>query len=210
MNSTPTPPREPIAIYVTPFYNSEGPEVGVEPLAEVLATATAATIGAVAEAVRGALVVMPAHTLFVLAIRLYDLGWREEGLYWFYMAQYRARLLRQLQDADYIGNMGDLAFELNSAHSAFMELAGPYFNGYAGCDQARWLATIARVQADNQAITNLSLIYPDVVLVPAEQWEELNRHVNEGLSGLADSIRDGWDELQAARRENGADERFCL
>lgn len=206
---SPTPPRETIAIYVTPFYNSEGPEVGVEPLAEVLATATPATIGAVAEAVQGALAVMPAHTLFVLAIRLYDLGWRDEGLYWFYLAQYRARLLRRLQDEAYIGHMGDLAFELNSAHSAFMDLAGPYFNGYAGCDQTRWLAVIARVQAENQVVIDFSIIYPGVVLVPAEQWADLNRYVNEGMSGLADSIRDNWDELQAVRRENGADERFC-
>ncbi|MGI4871250.1 MAG: hypothetical protein ACRYFX_08740 [Janthinobacterium lividum] len=147
--------------------------------------------------------------LFVLAVRLFDLGQHDEGLHWFYQAQYRARLLHRLLGPTQIGQMFDPAFELESAHRAFLDLAGPYFNGYAGCDQARWLGTIARVQAENQSVPDFSLIYPSLTLLPADQWPALNQQVNEGMGGLADTLRTGWDKMQAERRANGTHERFC-
>ncbi|MDO7844743.1 hypothetical protein Q5H92_00120 [Hymenobacter sp. M29] len=209
--STPLPAglSEPIPFYVTPYYNSEGPEINVGPLSQALLSATPATIGAIAEGLRPALPYQPAVVLFVLAVRLFDLGQHDEGLYWFYQAQYRARLLHRVLDSEQIGQMFDPAFELESAHGAFMELAGPYFNGYAGCSQARWLGVIARVQADNQTAPDFSLIYPDLALRPAAEWPVLNQQVNEGLSQLAEALREGWDEMQAQRRANGTHERFC-
>jgi hypothetical protein len=199
----------PIPIYVTPYYNSEGPEVNIGPLSEALALATPATIGPMAEAWRPALALQPATTLFVLAVRLFDLGQHDEGLYWFYQAQFRARLLHRLLDPVQVGEMFDPAFELNSAHGAFMELAGPYFNGYAGCSQPRWLGTIERVRTDNQTVDNFALIYPDLTLRPAAEWPALHAEVREGLASLAQALREGWDAMQAQRRANGTHARFC-
>ena len=208
-NSLPAGLAVPIPFYVTPYYHSEGPEINVGPLSEALALATPDTIGAMAEAWRPALAFQPATTLFVLAVRLFDLGQHEAGLYWFYQAQYRARLLHRLLDPAQVGEMFDPAFELNSAHGAFMDLAGPYFNGYAGCSQARWLGTIERVRVENQDLPNFGLIYPGLALLPAEQWPALNQEVNDGMGGLADALREGWDDMQAERRANGTHARFC-
>ncbi|MDO7875491.1 hypothetical protein Q5H93_12175 [Hymenobacter sp. ASUV-10] len=97
--SLPAGLAHPIPFYVTPYYNSEGPEINVGPLSEALALATPATIGPMAEAWRPALALQPATTLFVLAVRLFDLGQHDAGLYWFYQAQYRARLLHRVLDA---------------------------------------------------------------------------------------------------------------
>ena len=199
----------PIPFYVTPYYNSEGPEINVGPLSEALAQATPVTIGIMAEAWRPALAFQPATTLFVLAVRLFDLGQYDEGLYWFCQAQYRARLLHRLLDPTQVGEMFDPAFELESAHGAFMELAGPYFNGYAGCSQARWLGTIERVRADNQALPNFALIYPGLALLPAEEWPAGQEEINAGLDGLTAALREGWDEMQTQRRANGTHAQFC-
>ena len=199
----------PIPFYVTPYYNSEGPAINVGPLSEALALATSATIGVMAEAWRPALAYQPATTLFVLAVRLFDLGQHDEGLYWFYQAQYRARLLHRLLDPTQIGQLFDPAFELESAHGAFLELAGPYFNGYAGCAQARWLGAIERVRADNQEVLNFALIYPGLALCPAEEWPANQQAIDAGLAGLATALRAGWDEMQAERRANGTHAQFC-
>ena len=199
----------PIPFYVTPYYHSEGPEISVGPLSEALAQATPGTIGALAEAWRPALAYQPATTLFVLAVRFFDLGQHDAGLYWFYQAQYRARLLSQVLDPEQVGQMFDPAFELNSAHGAFMDLAGPYFNGYAGCSQARWLGTIERVRADNPAAPDFALIYPGLGLRPTEEWSFLNQVVNDGLGELAAALRAGWDDLQTHRRANGTHTQFC-
>jgi hypothetical protein len=208
--STPPPGlAAPIPFYVTPYYNSEGPEINVGPLSEALAQATPDTIGVMAEAWRPALAYQPATTLFVLAVRLFDLGQHDAGLYWFYQAQYRARLLHQVLDPAQVGEMFDPAFELESAHRAFMELAGPYFNGYAGCSQARWLGTIERVRADNPTAPDFALIYPGLSLRPATEWPTLNKEVSAGLGQLADALREGWDDMQAQRRANGTHAQFC-
>ncbi|RTQ49003.1 hypothetical protein EJV47_15550 [Hymenobacter gummosus] len=199
----------PVPIYVTPYYSSEGPEINVGPLSAALQHATADTILPIAEGLRPALAYQPATTLFVLALRLFDLGQRDEGLYWFYQAQYRARLLHRLLDPAQVGQMFDPAFELNSAHGAFMELAGPYFNGYAGCSQPRWLGTIERVRQDNPSPPDFALIYPGRPLLPAEQWPALNQEVNDGLGQLAEMLRAGWDDMQAQRRANGTHQQFC-
>lgn len=195
--------------YVTPYCHSEGPEINVGPLSGALALATPATIGVLAEAWRPALAFQPATTLFVLAVRLFDLGQHDTGLYWFYQAQYRARLLHQVLDPAQVGDMLAPAFELNSAHSAFMDLAGPYFNGYAGCSQARWLGTIERVRADHPEPPDFALIYPGLDLRPAAEWPALNQVVNDGLGELADALRAGWEEMQAQRRANGTHAQFC-
>ena len=199
----------PIPIYVTPYYNAEGPEINVGPLSQALLYATADSIGPIAEGLRPALAYQPAVVLFVLALRLFDLGQHDEGLYWFYQAQYRARLLHRLLEPEQIGQMFDPAFDLESAHSAFMDLAGPYFNGYAGCSPERWLGTIERVRADNQTVPDFSLMYPGLALRPAAEWPALHQEVNEGLGQLAEALREGWAGMQAERRANGTHAKFC-
>jgi hypothetical protein len=152
-----------------------------------------------------ALAYQPAVVLFVLARRFFDLGQRDEGLYWFYQAQYRARLLHPRQ----IGQIFDPAFDLESAHGAIMDPAGPYFNNCASCSPERWLGTIERVRTDNQTVPDFSLLYPDLGLRPAAEWPGLNQEVNEGLAQLAEALCAGWDEMQAARRANGTHAKFC-
>ena len=69
--------------------------------------------------------------LYVAAIRLYDLGYRKEAIYWFYSAQYRGRQFGVLLDQTKMGSIGSPGFELLHAQNAFYQLVGPYINGYA-------------------------------------------------------------------------------
>lgn len=46
--------------------------------------------------------------LYVGAIRLYDLGYRKEAVYWFYSAQYRGRQFGVLLDQTKMGTIGSL------------------------------------------------------------------------------------------------------
>ena len=132
----PTGLASPIPCAVAPYYQAEGPTITIGPLSQALGLATPDTIGMLAEAWRPALAYQPATTLFVLAVRLFDLGQHEAGLYWFYQAQYRARLLYHLLDHAHVHHATDPAFELTSAHIAFLDQCGPSFTGYAGCSLA--------------------------------------------------------------------------
>jgi hypothetical protein len=72
-----------------------------------------------------------ADVMYVAAIRLYDLGHKDEAVHWFYSAQYRARVFSSILDKEKVGSIGSEAFELKQAYLSFNQLAGEYINGYA-------------------------------------------------------------------------------
>lgn len=199
----------PMPIYVTPFYDSEGPQVAVGEFSERLARADAESIVAVMGEMREKMASLPATAMYVAAVRLYDLGRRDESLYWFYSAQLRARLFQALLDPEKEGGIGAPAFELASAHGAFQQLAGAYVNGYAGCDRDRWLAVLGVVASENGSPTDLAAIYPAVAFLPKERWSVANEEIVAGLGALAEMLKEDWAMLEAARAENGADAMFC-
>lgn len=196
-----------IDIYVTPFYNSEGPRVNVGRFSQELASADKESILQVVGAMEQELASLPVVTMYVAAIRLYDLGHRDEGVWWFYRAQYRERLFRALLDD--MGGMGSEDFELASAHASFQELAGEHFNGYAGCDPDKWGAVLERLRAESSSIPNFASIYPSVEFIPAKEWPSENATVAAGLGRLAEYLKANLSELRAMRAESNADAKFC-
>ncbi|MDY0169224.1 MAG: hypothetical protein RBS80_21960 [Thermoguttaceae bacterium] len=92
-------------IYVTPFYNSEGPQVAVGKHSDDLARANADTIEEMVAAMKAEWDELRPEAMCVAAIRLFDLGLKDEAVYWFYSAQYRGRLFQALCDPDQVGSM---------------------------------------------------------------------------------------------------------
>ncbi len=200
---------DPIEIYVTPFYSSDGPQVNVGQFSEGLASADRDAIRQTVGAMQQKVGSLPVVAMYVAAIRLYDLGFRDEAVHWFYAAQYRARLFEGVLDPGKVGGMGSTAFELSSAHSAFQELVGPHLNGYAGCDRKKWLAVLESVEAANKSVPDLAGIYPSVAFIPTDQWAAKNAEVAQGLRKLAEYLETQWSEFKASRAQNNMDEKFC-
>jgi hypothetical protein len=202
-------PIDAMPIYVTPFYNSKGPIVNVGPFSKDLAASDRDRLLATARAMKGQFSTLPAEAMYVAAIRLYDHGARDEALYWFYAAQYRARLFRAVLDPRTIGGLGAEAFERQHAHAAFHQLVGAFINGYAGCDTERWVRTLEEVAREGQTLPDFARIYPRTGFLPREQWAARNQEVGAGLSQLGEYVRTHREELRAGRAKNGMDERFC-
>jgi hypothetical protein len=78
-------------------------------------------------------------TLMVLAIRFYDVGLRDDAVFWFYAAKDRFLTLDQVVDV----GAGGLA-QVEDAIRSFSTLAGPIINGYAFCDIANQQAIRAK------------------------------------------------------------------
>ena len=136
---------------------------------------------------------------YVAAIRLYDLGFRKESIYWFYSAQYRGRLFASLIDRDKMGSMGDPGFELFQAQNAFQQLVGPYINGYAFGDIDQLVPIIERVQREGKVVPDLTKIYPRVTFKPKSEWDAGNKGLNEGLTKLLDDPQERKSKYQAAK-----------
>jgi hypothetical protein len=199
-------PRMPI--YVTPYYNSDGPKIQVGEPGKALASADAGTILRVCDRLKKDRDKLRAEVMYVAAVRLYDLGKKDEAVYWFYTAQYRARVFGAILDKDKIGTIGSEAFELQQAYNAFNQLAGKYLNGYAFGRLETLEKTLQRVVEEGKAMPRYGELYPGVAFAPAETWAAKNDEVSRGLSGLITYIKTNADAIKEQRKASGVDGKY--
>ncbi len=195
-----------IEIYVTPYYNSKGPAIdvgrfssGAKGESEFVATISK---------MQQSWDTLNFPEMYVAAIRLYDLGFRKESIYWFYSAQYRGRLLATLIDQEKMGSMGDPGFELVQAQNAFQQLVGPYINGYAFGDIDQLIPIIERVQREGKVVPDLTKIYPNVTFKKKSEWDAGNKGLNEGLTKLLMTLKDQKASINQQRIERGMEAKF--
>jgi hypothetical protein len=138
-------PVKQVNIYVEPFYrspvkNGEAPRVAVGSRYDaLLASSKREDILAVRDIVVADPKTVTPMTMMVLAVRLYDVGERDEAAFWFYAAKDRMLILTEVA----VPNAAPLAQALDAVRS-FSTLAGPVINGYAFCDLKNQQAIRAR------------------------------------------------------------------
>jgi hypothetical protein len=197
-----------IDVYITPYYNSKGPTIEVGPFSSGLAAKNEPEFVATIKKTKKTWDTLTFPEMYVAAIRLYDLGFRKESIYWFYSAQYRGRLFASLIDRDKMGSMGDPGFELFQAQNAFQQLVGPYINGYAFGDIDQLVPIIERVQKEGQTVPDLTKIYPRVTFKPKSEWEEGNKALNEGMTKLLVTLKNEKASIKQQRIERGMEAKF--
>jgi hypothetical protein len=197
-----------IEVYVTPYYNSKGPVIDVGRFSDGLAAKSEPEFVATISKMKQSWDTLNFPETYVAAIRLYDLGFRKESIYWFYSAQYRGRLFATLIDREKMGSIGDPGFELFQAQNAFQQLAGPYINGYAFGDIDQLIPIIERVQRDGKVVPNLTNIYPRVAFKPKPDWDAGNKGLNEGLTKLLMTLKNEKTSIKQQRIERGMEAKF--
>jgi hypothetical protein len=197
-----------IEVYITPYYNSRGPTVEVGPFSTGLAAKNEPEFLATITKMKRSWATLNFPATYVAAIRLYDLGFRKESIYWFYSAQYRGRLFAGLIDRERMGSMGDPGFELYQAQNAFQQLVGPHINGYAFGDIDQLVPIIERVQAEGRTVPDLTEIYPRVTFKPKSEWQAANQRLNEGLTKLLVTLKNEKASIKQQRTERGMEAKF--
>src|SRR6266700_8251404 len=197
-----------IEVYITPYYNSKGPAIDVGPFSSGLAAKNETEFVATIAKMKKSSDTLNFAETYVAAIRLYDLGFRKESIYWFYSAQYRGRLLATLIDQEKMGSMGDPGFELVQAQNAFQQLVGPYINGYAFGDIDQLIPIIERVQREGKTVPDLTKIYPSVPFKKKSEWDAGNKGLNEGLTKLLTTLKDQKASIKQQRIERGMEAKF--
>ena len=197
-----------IEVYITPYYNSKGPAIDVGPFSSGLASKNEPEFVATIAKMKKSWDTLNFAETYVAAIRLYDLGFRKESIYWFYSAQYRGRLFASLIDRDKMGSMGDPGFELFQAQNAFQQLVGPYINGYAFGDIDQLVPIIERVQREGKVVPDLTKIYPRVAFKPKSEWDAGNKGLNEGLTKLLITLKNEKASIKQQRIERGMEAKF--
>jgi hypothetical protein len=197
-----------IDAYVTPYYNSAGLVIKIGKYSAGLASQNQGQFVVTILRMKKQWQELNFIELYVGAIRLYDLGYRNEATYWFYSAQYKGRQFALIVNQKKLGTIGDPGFELYHAQDAFFELAGPDINGYAFGDVDALVATIRKVQSANHSVPNLSIVYPSVAFAGKSQWERINADLNSGLGKLAAQLTAQKGAMARQRTQNGTQARF--
>ena len=197
-----------IEVYVTPYYNSKGPAIDVGPFSNGLAAKSESEFVATIAKMKKSWDSLNFAETYIATIRLYDLGFRKESIYWFYSAQYRGRLFASLIDRDKMGSMGNPGFELFQAQNAFQQLVGPYINGYAFGDIDQLVPIIERVQREGKVVPDLTKIYPRVAFKPKSEWDAGNKGLNEGLTKLLMTLKNEKASIKQQRIERGMEAKF--
>jgi hypothetical protein len=198
-----------IEVYVTPYYNSSGPAVDVGAYSRGLASNDRSTFVVTVQQMKRHWSGLTFPQLYVGAIRLYDLGYRDEAIHWFYTAQFRGRQFAMLADRGQLGRMGDRGFELYRAQYAFFDLAGPQINGYAFGHLDALIAIVRRVRDENRKVPNLNVLYPGVRFIDEKDWARKNGAIGDGLDKLATYLNSQRATIARERAGNGTQARFA-
>jgi hypothetical protein len=197
-----------IDVYVTPYYNSKGPTINVGRFSSGLASEKEQVFLTTISEMKKNWDRLTFPELYVGAIRLYDLGYRKEAVYWFYSAQYRGRQFGVLLDQTKMGSIGSPGFELFHAQNAFYQLVGAYINGYAFEDTDGLVKIVERVQREGRQIPDLQMAYPGVIFKSKDEWQSTNTALADGMNQLVSTLKDKKDEISRQRSERGVNKKF--
>ena len=207
--SAPQPTSPPIPVLVPRFYDSNGLQIRVGNYSQQLGTDDLQELTVLAQEMARQRDELTPEQMFVLAIRLYDLGEKDNSVYWFYEAQFRAKLFLKTLDADHIAAVSKQSAGLLASYDAFTELAGEYINGYAGCDVDNWVKIARTVKDDNSKPPELDMLFPEAVFVERSQWQGINDEVAAGLGVLIDRLSETKEAIRQQRVADNLDGRYC-
>ena len=150
----------PLPVYVLPYYNSQGLQISVGKFSRELKSADSETILRVAEQMTKDWQTLTLEQMHVTAIRLFDLGHRDEAVYWFQSARLRFRLILAALKKDEKGNINEFAEAHLRGLGAFDLLSGQFINRYAFRFPARLTKTLNRILKSSDKLPALTKIYP--------------------------------------------------
>lgn len=201
--------KTPIPIVVPRFYDSEGLQIYVGNYSQQLRTSDLRELSLLEEEMARQRDALTPEQMFVLAIRLYDLGEKDASVYWFYEAQFRAKLFLFTLDADHVASVSEQSRGLLASYDEFTHLAGEYINGYAGCDVDNWVKIAKTVRDDNPTPPELDKLFPEAAFVDRSQWQGINDEVAAGLGVLIDRLSETKEAIREQRAATDQDARYC-
>lgn len=184
-----------MAIYVSPWYNSDPLTIDVGAYNDELSSDDPQKMLETAEKIRTEIDQLPIQTLYVLSIRLYDLGQKEQALYWFYTARFRTRIFTEMLCEE--GRVGDAAFETRQALAAFSKLAGTTFDRYAGSQVELFAGVLTRVTDEGRKTGPVAGAYPDYKFSDPSQQQAIADQEASELEQFRTYILENQEEIEA-------------
>ncbi len=204
-----------IGIYVEPYYAAASTPGGPPRVAvgnkynELLSSSRREDILAARDLIVSAPKLVTPMTLMVLAIRLYDVGLRDDAVFWFYAAKDRYIVMSEVLDVKTPG----LA-QVEDAIGSFATLAGPIINGYAFCDLGKQKELHAKAVGWVESNPYDVMFMARLPARPGDRSENHKRAIANAKERAAKE-RAYFDDAKtvetyyATRKRNGVDDKFC-
>jgi hypothetical protein len=204
-----------IGIYVQPFYESgrtpgERPRVAVgAQFNDLLSSNKREDILAARDRILAAPSLVTPMTMMVLAIRLYDVGLRDDSVFWFYVAKDRYIVMSEVLDVK-----TPQLVPADEAVRNFATLAGPVINGFAFCDLAKQKVQHAKAVAWVEANPYQIMFMANAPALPGNRADNAKRATTNAKeraaqeSAFFDDLKN-VDAYYAMRKRNEADVKFC-
>jgi len=204
-----------IGVFVKPYYEAGAtlaapPKVAVDPAYDkLLMSMKREDIAKVRDAIAAAPELVKPTTLVVLAIRLYDVGLRDDAVFWFYAARDRYATLEAVADMRSLALVG-----MANAMEDFVGAVAPAINGYAFC-------ALAQQQAQEDRAIEWAAKHPYRLLESPDlpvAVDDRNQALGEALGALqakAENAKrflanpENLQDMKDLRAHNQADARFC-
>ena len=208
-------PVRTVPIYVEPFYRSAATPDGAPQVAvgsqfnTLLASNKREDILAARDLIEAKPNLITPMTLMVLAIRFYDVGLRDDAVFWFYVAKDRYIVMSEVLDV----NTRQLA-QADDAVRSFSTLAGPVINGYAFCDLAKQQELHAKAVAWVESHPYDVMFMAQAPALPGDRAENHKRAIANAKERAAKE-RAYFDDpktveaFYSTRKRNEADVKFC-
>lgn len=183
-------------LYVLPWYNSDPLTIDVGAYSDELRSDDAPKMLQTAEKIRAEIDRTSIPTLYVLAIRLHDLGQQEEALYWFYTARFRTRIYNDMLTDK--GKIGDAALETRQALVAFSKLGGATIDRYAQSRIDLFAGILARVADEGRRMGPIAEAYPNYRFLDPSQQQAIAEGEALELQKLRTYVLENRTEIEAA------------
>lgn len=208
-------PVKHIGIYVTPFYEASrtpggAPVVGVgKQFNDLLASSKSDDILAARDLIVARPATVTPMATMVLAIRLYDVGLRDDAVFWFYAAKDRYIVMSEVLDTK-----TQLLAQADEAVKSFATLAGIVINGYAFCDFDKQAEAHAKAVAWVEANPYQVMFMDRAPALPGDRAANHQRALANAKERAAKEKAYFADaknvaEFMAARKRNEADAKYC-
>lgn len=197
-----------IPFYALPYYNFEPLTITIGKYQKELLTNNIAELKKIEEKIKNDLNNTDIESLYILSIRLYDLGEKDDAFYWFQTAKTRARIFINMLDKEKMGSIGSVPFELKQFFVSCNQLVGEYMNGCGFNDFDKGLATYEKVKNEVKNIESYKNVYKNISFIDDSNLETQKEKKEKELSDGIEYLKKNKEEIIKTRIENGIQGKY--
>lgn len=203
----PPEPEKPIVVMevsVSPFYSWKPFSVNVGEISERLKSNDATVLKSISEDFKQIKNEAPIETLYILAIRLYDLGEKDLATYWFYTAQMRASVFIGMLESPDMG----YGRSYKAAFNSFSKDAGKYINGHAFGDIPKARDIMIQVIVESGDMKPFNQLYPKVTFKNDAYFGKVLKSEANNLRGLIQHTIKNEAKIKADYEKEQFDKKY--